>query len=86
MSRPELISDYAHSELNLGVERRRFIPEVFPKAVRREIAKRPVVTTTAVVLLAAAAAGVAAGLMMSANEKRRLNGGKTRRSLVDLLR
>lgn len=81
MSKPELISDYAHSELNLGVERRRM--PLLPKAVEHEIAKRPVMTTTAVVLLAAAAAGVAAGLMMRLNA--RAKSGKRGRSISDLL-
>lgn len=84
MSRPELISDYPHSELNLGVERRR---TVLPPGVGKEIARRPIMTTTAVVLLAAAAAGVAAGVFLNLRASRpKTNGsGKPRRTLADLI-
>lgn len=81
VSKPELISDYAHSELNLGVEKRR--PGLLPMAVGREIAKRPIITTTAVVLLAAAAAGATAGIMMGLRARKP---GAKRFSLADLLR
>ncbi len=84
MSKPELISDYAHSELNLGVERRKL--GFVPPAVSKEIAKRPIMTTTAVVLLTAAAAGAVAGLLLNLREQRRNASGDRKRSITDLLR
>lgn len=82
MSKPELITDYAHSELNLGVEQRRF--GMLPMAVGKEIAKRPIITTTAVLLLAAAAAGATAGVLMGMRDRKKGIGSK--RSWTDLLR